>query len=127
MRLQRSGANLSMVVQRTLNRMPFSALRLWSLVLPGVQLEDGVLWGIVTRDELRDSGQPNDDSKLNSIFSTIIEADISAVFTEKIGKNGQPAVECSFRAKPGFNVGDLAFSFGGGGHPPAAPLSRAGR
>lgn len=29
-------------------------------------------------------------------------------------------VECSFRAKPGFNVSDLAFSLGGGGHPPAS-------
>ncbi|MBK8048421.1 MAG: bifunctional oligoribonuclease/PAP phosphatase NrnA [Anaerolineales bacterium] len=126
MRLQRAGADLSMIVQRTLNRMPFSALQLWSLVLPSVQLEDGVLWGVVTRDQLRDAGQPNDDSKLNSIFATIIEADISAVFTEKIGKNGQPAVECSFRAKPGFNVGDLAFAFGGGGHPPASGCTLEG-
>ncbi|HXF64132.1 MAG TPA: DHHA1 domain-containing protein, partial [Caldilineaceae bacterium] len=30
------------------------------------------------------------------------------------------AVECSFRAKPGFDVAQLAFSFGGGGHPPAS-------
>jgi len=126
MLLQRDGADLAGIVQRTLNRMPFSALRLWSLVLPEMQLEDGVLWAAVRRDQLEAAGQHTDDSKLNSIFSTIMEADISAVFTEKIGENGQMAVECSFRAKPGFNVGDLAFSLGGGGHPPASGCTVVG-
>jgi phosphoesterase RecJ-like protein len=120
MRLQEAGANLAAIVQRTLNRMPFSTLKLWALVLPGIQLEDGVLWAAVRREQLTAAGMPNDESKLNTIFSTIIEADISAVFTEKIGKSGVPAVECSFRAKPGFAVGELAQSFGGGGHPPAS-------
>ena len=69
---------------------------------------------------------PNDESKLNSIFATIVEADISAVFTEKIGKTGKSAVECSFRAKPGYNVGELALSFGGGGHPAASGCTIVG-
>lgn len=120
MHLQQAGATLSTIVQRTLNRMPFSALKLWALVLPGMQLEDGVLWVTVRREQMMAAGQPDGESKLNSIFSTINEADVSAVFTEKIGKNGQPAVECSFRAKPGFNVGELALSLGGGGHPAAS-------
>jgi phosphoesterase RecJ-like protein len=29
-------------------------------------------------------------------------------------------VECSFRAKPGYNVAAMALSLGGGGHPAAA-------
>jgi phosphoesterase RecJ-like protein len=120
MHLQEAGANLAAIVQRTLNRMPYSTLKLWALVLPEVQLEEGVLWGVVRRTQITAAGQPNDENKLNTIFSTIIEADISAVFTEKIGKSGRSAVECSFRAKPGFAVGELALSFGGGGHPPAS-------
>jgi len=126
MHLQEAGANLAAIVQRTLNRMPFSTLKLWGLVLPDVHLEDGVLWATVSREQISAAGQPNGETKLNSIFSTIIEADISAVLTEKIGKSGRSAVECSFRAKPGFAVGELALSFGGGGHPPASGCTVAG-
>ena len=126
MHLQEAGANLAAIVQQTLNRMPYSTLRLWALVLPEVQLEQGVLWAAVRRDQIAAAGQPNDESKLNSIFATIVEADISAVFTEKIGKSGSSAVECSFRAKPGYNVGELALSFGGGGHPAASGCTIAG-
>jgi phosphoesterase RecJ-like protein len=114
------------VIQRTLNRLPFSTVRLWALVLKEVQLEDGVIWAAVTRTQLQGAGQANDESKLNTIFATVNEADISAVFTEKIGKSGRPAVECSFRAKPGFNVGDLALAFGGGGHAPASGCTLEG-
>jgi phosphoesterase RecJ-like protein len=126
MHLQEAGANLAAIVQRTLNHMPFSTLRLWGLVLPQVQLEDGVLWGAVRREELAAAGKADDESKLNTIFATIVEADISAVFTEKIGKTGRGAVECSFRAKPGYNVGELALSFGGGGHPAASGCTIGG-
>ncbi len=118
--LQRGGASLADIVAHTLNRMPFNTIRLWSRVLPTTRLEEGVLWATVRQADLSEAQLPTDDSRLNTIFSSIIEADLSAVFTEKIGENGQPAVECSFRAKAGFNVGDLAFSFGGGGHAPAS-------
>ena len=126
MHLQEAGANLAAIVQQTLNRMPYSTLRLWALVLPEAQLEDGVLWAAVRRTQLAAAGMPSDESKLNSTFATIVEADISAVFTEKIGKTGKSAVECSFRAKPGYNVGELALSFGGGGHPAASGCTIVG-
>jgi phosphoesterase RecJ-like protein len=126
MHLQEAGANLAAIVQQTLNRMPYSTLRLWALVLPAAQLEDGVLWAAVRRPQVAAAGMPNDESKLNSIFATIVEADMSAVFTEKIGKTGKSAVECSFRAKPGYNVGELALSYGGGGHPAASGCTIVG-
>ena len=120
MRLQRGGADLAAIVQRTLNRLPYRTLRLWSLVLPDAQLEEGVLWVTVSQAQLAAVQQKPDDLKLNSILATVAEADMSAVFTEKIGDNGMPTVECSFRAKPGFDVGQLALIFGGGGHAPAS-------
>ncbi len=120
MHLQEAGADLTSIVQKTLNHMPFATLRLWALVLPHVQFEEGVLWATVSRAQIAAAGQSTDESKLNTIFSTITEADISAVFTEKIGESNRAAVECSFRAKPGFAVDELALSFGGGGHPAAS-------
>ena len=35
-------------------------------------------------------------------------------------EKGRSTVECSFRAKPGFNVGTVALALGGGGHPAAS-------
>jgi phosphoesterase RecJ-like protein len=120
MHLQRAGANLAETVQHTLNRLPFSTLPLWSRVLADAQLKEGVVWVTVSRAQLRAAGHADNDSRLNSILSSINEADMSAVFTEKVNAQGAPTVECSFRAKPGFAVGDLAFQLGGGGHAPAS-------
>jgi phosphoesterase RecJ-like protein len=120
MRLQRAGAELPAIVQRTLNRLPFNTLRLWAPVLARVQLREGVVWAGATNAELNAAGHEDDDLRLNSVLSSVNEADMSAVFTEKVNDNGEPVVECSFRAKPGFNVGDLAFRLGGGGHAPAS-------
>ncbi len=124
--MQRAGAHLAEIVRRTLNRMPFSTLRLWSAVLAGAHLDQGVTWVTVSREQLGQAGHEDDDSRLSSILSSVNEADMSAIFTEKLGVNGRPAVECSFRAKPGFNVGELAFQLGGGGHAPASGCTLAG-
>jgi oligoribonuclease NrnB/cAMP/cGMP phosphodiesterase (DHH superfamily) len=63
---------------------------------------------------------------MSSMLVSTIGADMSATFSEKVDEDGQPAVECSFRAKPGFNVSDLAFELGGGGHPPASGCTVSG-
>jgi phosphoesterase RecJ-like protein len=126
MLLQRAGADLSQIVQRTLNRLPFATLLLWSRVLAGVQLRDGVVWAVVSQQDLRAINHASDDSRLNSVLSSVNEAQMSAIFTEKIDAAGNPTVECSFRAKPGYAVGDLAFRLGGGGHAPASGCTLAG-
>lgn len=124
--LQRAGANLSEVVRKTLNRLPFSTLPLWSAVLAGARLEAGVTWVTVSQAQLRAAGHADDDSRLNSILASINEAEMSAVFTEKCDAQGAAVVECSFRAKPGFAVDKLAFQLGGGGHAPASGCTLPG-
>jgi phosphoesterase RecJ-like protein len=126
MRLQRGGASLTDIVARTLDRLPFSTLRLWSLVLPTLQLADRVVWVTVSLEQLQAAGQSDREAKLSSVLASVVEADMSAVFTEKIGENGHPEVKCSFRAKPGFDVGTLALALGGGGHPAASGCTVAG-
>jgi phosphoesterase RecJ-like protein len=120
MRLMRGGANLAQITQRTVNRQPFSLIKLWSLILPTVQLEDGVIWATADQALFALAGAPPSDIGLASFLVTADEAHMSAVLVERPDETGQPAVECSFRAKPGFDVAQLAFSFGGGGHPPAS-------
>ncbi len=127
MRLMRGGADLAAITARTLNRRPFSLLKLWGAVLPAVHLEDGVIWATVSQKQYAMSGYDS-DSELNmsSMLVSTIGADMSATFAEKMDEKGQPTVECSFRAKPGFNVSDMAFELGGGGHPPASGCTLPG-
>ena len=119
-RLVQAGADLAAITARTLNHRPYSLLRLWGEVLPTVQLEDRIIWATISRDQFAESGYPGYDVNLSSFLVTVDEADISAVFIEKTDEKGRSAVECSFRAKPGYSVSDVAFAFGGGGHPPAS-------
>ena len=125
MRLMQGGSDLTTITQRTVNRKPYSVIKLWGSVLPGATLEDGVIWATVTQDDLNEAGGGEVDLNLSSFLVTADEADISAVFTEML-KDGQPVVECSFRAKPGFDVASVAFALGGGGHPAASGCSIVG-
>lgn len=121
MRLVDGGADLPRIVAQTLRRRPFAVLKLWGLVLPHMQLEDGVIWTTISLAEMAAAGtEMGQDGGLASQLITAQEADISATFTEKPSAEGQPQVVCSFRAKPGFDVSQVAFELGGGGHPPAA-------
>ncbi len=124
-RLMESGVKLSEIVARTLNRREFGTFRLWGQLLANVQLEEGVIWTTISLNQ-REAAGTEDDGQLSSMLITAVEADISATFTEKIDETGQLGVECSFRAKPGFDVGTLAFELGGGGHPPASGVTLPG-
>lgn len=120
MRLMQGGANLAQITQRTVNRRPFGMIQLWSLILPTVRLDDGVIWATASPDIFAQTGQQPGDIGLSSYLVTADEAAMSAVLIEQIDEMGQPSVECSFRAKPGYDVAKVAFALGGGGHPAAA-------
>ncbi|MEZ4870480.1 MAG: bifunctional oligoribonuclease/PAP phosphatase NrnA [Caldilineaceae bacterium] len=125
--LMQSGVNLAEIVARTLNRRSYHIFQLWGMVLSNIQLEEGVIWTTISLEQRERAGKIKDDGQLSSMLVTATEADISATFTEKIDENGQVAVECSFRAKPGFDVGSVAFALGGGGHPPASGCTLSGQ
>lgn len=119
-RLMQGGASLMTVTQRTVNRQPFAMIKLWSLILPTIQIEDGVIWASTDQSVFEEVGLPIGDTGLSSYLVTADEAAMSAVFVQKQTPAGLPCVECSFRAKPGYNVAALALSLGGGGHPAAS-------
>lgn len=126
MRLMEGGADLSQIAANTLNREPFRIIQLWGHVMPHVQLEKGVIWTTVSWEAQSAVGEHREDGGLSSRLITVEEAVISATFTES-RKNGDPqAVICSFRAKPGHNVSQLALAHGGGGHPQAAGCTIVG-
>ena len=127
MRLVQGGADLASITARTLNRRPFSLVTLWGSMLSDVHLEEGVIWATVSQEQFAAAGYDSDSElNLSSLLVSTIEADMSATFAEKRAEDGSPVVECSFRAKPGFDVATLAFSLGGGGHPPASGCTLPG-
>ncbi len=127
LRLLNAGASLDYIVRNTLDSRSFSLVKLWGAGLANVQMEDGVIWATLNAESRQRSGvEPHKSDGLANFLVTVREADISATFAQRFAKNGHELVECSFRAKPGFNVSQVAFSFGGGGHPPAAGCTVAG-
>ncbi|HML22838.1 MAG TPA: bifunctional oligoribonuclease/PAP phosphatase NrnA [Aggregatilinea sp.] len=112
-RLMQQGAPLSEIVQRTVNRRTAAGMRLWQVAMPGIHLEDHVIWTVITRDLYAQADYPGHDDA--GLVGTLIQVDgayISAVFKEK--ENG--AIEMGFRAVPGFDTSQIALSLGGGGH-----------
>jgi len=127
MRLMQAGADLAFITEQTLNRRSFRVMQLWGQVLPTLHLEEGVIWTTVSRTQLAAvDADPDRDVNLSGFLVTAAEANVSATFLEKEDEDGLPTVECSFRAKRGYNVGELAFRFGGGGHPPASGCTISG-
>ena len=126
MHLIRGGAELATITQRTLNQRSLSVLKLWGTVLSQLHFDEGVIWVTISRGQLKTAGKLTNDGQLSGVLITALEADISATFTEKMDEKGRLAVECSFRAKPGFNVSTVALEFGGGGHPAASGCTLAG-
>ncbi|MBX2999356.1 MAG: DHH family phosphoesterase [Caldilineaceae bacterium] len=121
MRLMDGGGDLVRIVDQTLRRTSYSMLKLWGEALSHTHLDNGIIWATISQDQRRAAGvsEQESDSLANHLV-TAQEADISATFSERKDEKGNPAVECSFRAKQGFDVSAVAFSLGGGGHPPAA-------
>jgi phosphoesterase RecJ-like protein len=112
-RLMAHGAPLAEIVQRTVGRKSYAGLRLWSLVLPTVRLEDRVIWAVITQAMFKEIGYSGwDDAGLVSTLAQTEEAYISAVFKEK----PDGGIEIGFRAVPGFDTANVAVELGGGGH-----------
>ncbi len=127
LRLLNAGASLDYVVRNTLDSRSFSLVKLWGAGLANVQMDDGIIWATLNAESRQRSGvELHQSDGLANFLVTVREADISATFAQRYAKNGQELIECSFRAKPGFNVSQVAFAFGGGGHPPAAGCTVAG-
>lgn len=127
LQLVNAGASLEFVVRNTLDSRSLGLVRLWGVGLANVQMEEGIIWATLNAESRQRSGvEPHQSDGLANFLVTVREADISATFAQRFANNGQELIECSFRAKPGFNVSQVAFSFGGGGHPPAAGCTVSG-
>jgi phosphoesterase RecJ-like protein len=126
MRLLQMGGNLTQITENILDQRSFAVIRLWGEVLDAAQLEQGVIWVTISRAQFAACGANGDDGSLSSLLIRTEGADISATFAEKLGESGGPAVECSFRARSGFDISGVAKQLGGGGHPAAGGCTVTG-
>jgi phosphoesterase RecJ-like protein len=116
-RLKAACVDLPGIVSSVLHWRTVDTLRLWGVGLVDLHFDGGILWTALRADRIRELDLSNvGKPELSSLLITAQEADIAVVFTEK--QDGR--VDISFRAKPGFDVSNVAAELGGGGHRLAA-------
>lgn len=118
-----AGGDYLGIMQKTLDSVPYLQMRGWGVALNRLQLEDRLAWITFPLAEKEALGiEDHDDLGLGNLISRVAEADISATFLEM--RDG--SVKISFRARPGYNVAQIAKKLGGGGHRQAAGCSVKG-
>lgn len=121
--LMLAGASLTEITARTLDSRSFSTINLWKYTFPSVELDGQIICANVTQEDLRRANiNEITDGGLVSLLNSVNEAMVAAVFKE----TNDQQVELSLRSKTGYDVGQIAFSLGGGGHKQAAGATIAG-
>jgi phosphoesterase RecJ-like protein len=117
------GASLSSVYREELVAKSYKAVRYWGSGLNRLQKDDGLVWTSLTLDDRNEIGYPtNDDADLVNVLSSVRESEIALIFVEQENQS----VKISWRSRPGFDVSEIAYDFGGGGHAAAAGADVSG-
>ncbi len=116
--LMEQGADLSQVYYEALVARSLAEIRYLGLGQARTQHHNGVVWSYLTRADREATGfaVPDDAGLVNTLL-TARQADIAVVFIET---DEPQVIKISWRAKDGWDVGELARAFGGGGHAAAA-------
>ena len=111
--LMNRGAPLAQIMAKTLNSRPYEEIELWKRVLSTVRLDRGLIFATIRQRDIQCVGLDKmTDGGLVSYLVNVDQAKVSIVFKELPERQ----VEVGFRAKPGYDVANLAFKLGGGGH-----------
>ena len=116
--LMEHGADLSTAYYEALVAKSFAEIRYVGRGKARARLQGRVAWSYLTRQDRAETGfaVPDDAGLVNALLNAR-EADLAVVFIET---DEPDLVKVSWRAKAGWDVGDLARAFGGGGHAAAA-------
>ncbi len=111
------GADLTHVYNEELVLRSFSAVHYWGFGLKRIELQGELVWTSLTlTDQLESGYDQDDDANLVNVLSSVREAKIALLFVEQPGNS----VKVSWRTRPGLDVSEIAYRFGGGGHAAAA-------
>jgi bifunctional oligoribonuclease and PAP phosphatase NrnA len=115
--LMEAGANLSHLYHLALVNHSYDTMRLWGIGLGNLRRKDRLIWTTITLQERESISYPGrDDGDLVNLLGTVDGIDIAMIMTEQPDNY----VKVSWRSRKGFDVSQLAASFGGGGHPAAS-------
>jgi phosphoesterase RecJ-like protein len=115
--LLENGAQLTTLYDRALNQRSFLGAQYWGHGLLHLERQGDMLWTELKLEDRKAVGYPgNDDADLVNLLTTIETPSIVLIFVEQ----PDDKVKVSWRSKPGYNVAQVASSFGGGGHEQAA-------
>ena len=118
------GASLPEITRKALVLRSYDSIRFLANGIVASQLEDGIVYTAITRKMRKELGVKEDrgDAGLVGTLITSMEANVAAVFVELV----DGSVEIGLRCAPGYDVSQVAFEFGGGGHPAAAGCTLPG-
>jgi phosphoesterase RecJ-like protein len=115
--LMEMGVNLRHVIERMLIRLEPGQLQLMGQGLAHAEVQGHVIWASLRLEDLRAFGLGTGEKpELSTELLRDKRAYIACFFLE----TEEGDIRLSFRAKPGFDVGSIAFGLGGGGHTLAA-------
>lgn len=121
--LMELGANLPELYNLALVGRSYEATRYWGQGLGKVQRDGALVWTTLTLEDRKLAAYPgNDDADLVNLLATIDNSEIVVMFVEQSSNR----VKVSWRARPGYDVSQIALQFGGGGHPAAAGAEISG-
>lgn len=108
------GASLTEITGRVLDVKSWDEMNLWKRVFPTIELEGEVITATIRIADFEAVGGADEvsDGGLVGFLNQTRDAMIAVLFKEQ----DDGTVKLSFRAKPGYNVSDIALSLGGGGH-----------
>jgi len=109
--------DLPFLYNKALHLRSFESVQYWGTGLSTMEKDDCLLWTCLTQEDRKAIGYPGrDDADLINLLSSIEGIDIAIIFVEQ----PKDSIKVSWRARKGYDVSQIARSFGGGGHKPAA-------
>ncbi|MDH5606360.1 MAG: DHHA1 domain-containing protein, partial [Anaerolineae bacterium] len=122
--LVEQGADMNNLYYQVLAKKSYEAVKYWGAGLASLKREDGIAWTELSIEDRQQANYPGrDDANLVNLLSRIDGVGVAIVFIEQDNEK----VKVSWRAKKGFNVSEVAASFGGGGHVAAAGATIEGK
>jgi phosphoesterase RecJ-like protein len=111
------GADLPNSYYKSLIIRSFEAVRYWGAGLENIKRDGRLTWTKLTlEDRSRVSYPGRDDADLVNILASVEDTDISVIFIEQKNQD----VKVSWRSRSGWDVSEIAYQFGGGGHKAAS-------
>lgn len=107
-----AGAEPDIIHQNMFDNRPYSFLRLLGRALSKAQVEDGVAWTALTRQDFRETEA--EDTETEGIINNLMA--IRGVRAAALFRETGRGVKVSLRSRNGLDVAAIARTFGGGGH-----------